>query len=593
MPTSHVFGVKSENPPKGGFRSKWGRPIAYNNIVGNFQISVNCCQLLSIKQIIPTILTNTGILGINFGKVPGNQKIVKPMTQETAFEILKTGYNVYLTGPAGSGKTFLLNRYIDYLKSNKIGVAVTASTGIAATHMNGTTIHSWCCLGVKEQLTEKELKKLGKNRKLKQRLAKTDVLIIDEISMIHDYQLDIVDRICRFFKNPWLPFGGLQVVLSGDFFQLPPVSKNGKKARFVIHSRVWEEMKIKACYLDEMHRQKNDDLVGVLNEIRSGEVSHESVGLILSRENSEVEGWSQKPTRLFTHNVDVDAINRQELDRIEGKSFAYIMRSEGEDFLVKILKKNCLAHERLVLKKGAVVMFVKNNFDAGYVNGTLGVVDGFDESKFPIVKIANGQLIVAAPETWMIEEDGEPLAKVFQIPLRLAWAVTVHKSQGMSLDAAQMDLGKSFEYGMGYVALSRVRTLGGINILGFNEMALKVDPLVIEMDKLFRELSGVIERDFLESGRDFCLEKQREFVKRTAKVQAGESLPDEGKEKKVKTVPGSKAYLPWDDEQDELLKKSFESDSSVKKLAEMFQRSGGAIRSRLRKLGLVEKGRGM
>ena len=194
------------------------------------------------------------------------------------------------------------------------------------------------------------------------------------------------------------------------------------------------------------------------------------------------------PTRLYTHNVDVDSINNEELRIIGGGARGYNMVSVGAEALVMALKKSCLAHERLVLKKKAKVMFVKNNYVEGYVNGTLGEVVDF-ENGFPIVETAGWRKIVVRPEEWKIEEDGEVKARIKQIPLRLAWAITIHKSQGMSLDAAVIDLSKSFVRGMGYVALSRVRTLNGIRLVGINDDALKVSDEVLEFDKKLRKMS--------------------------------------------------------------------------------------------------------
>jgi hypothetical protein len=190
------------------------------------------------------------------------------------------------------------------------------------------------------------------------------------------------------------------------------------------------------------------------------------------------------------------------------------MRVSGARHLVAALKNNCLAPEELVLKKGAIVMFVKNNFEKGYVNGTLGEIHDFNEDGLPIVLINSGRRITAEPASWTIEENGQALARVSQLPLRLAWAITVHKSQGMSLDAAQVDLSKSFEYGMGYVALSRVRSLAGLKLTGINDVALKVNPEISELDQklieasqeICQELAGIsaaekekIKRRFLQS----------------------------------------------------------------------------------------------
>ena len=436
------------------------------------------------------------------------------MNQKTALEILKLGHNVFLTGAAGSGKTYLLNQYINYLKNRGVGVAVTASTGIAATHMNGITIHSWSGMGIKDRITELDLRKLSRNQRVQRRMEKTKVLIIDEISMLHAHQLDNVDKICRYLKEEtFLPFGGLQVVLCGDFFQLPPVQKNrNEKVKFAHASRVWQEMKLKICYLDEQHRQEDDRMLELLNDIRGARVSEKTWEIILSRENKEILGIDQ-PTKLFTHNVDVDAINNRELEKIKEKSLGYGMRARGNRKLVEFLKQSCLAPEKLVLKKGARVMFVKNNFDEGYVNGTVGDVVGFNpENNFPIVRTLQGRKIIVSPVTWEVLEDDIALARIKQIPLRLAWAITVHKSQGMSLDAAEIDLGKSFEYGMGYVALSRVRKLSGIKLLGINEMALEISEEIYELDNGLQELSKDAGQELKKMDWFEKREKQRRFI---------------------------------------------------------------------------------
>ncbi|NTW27059.1 MAG: AAA family ATPase [Candidatus Moranbacteria bacterium] len=410
------------------------------------------------------------------------------MKQKTALDILKLGHNVFLTGPAGSGKTFLLKQYIDYLKKNNIGVAITASTGIAATHMNGQTIHSWSGMGISDTFNEEDYTKLKKRHYHKQKFKNAKVLIIDEVSMLHAHQLDIVNAICKKFKEPFSPFGGLQVILCGDFFQLPPVAKYGQMARFVIESEAWEEMDPKICYLEEQHRQEDKQMLKILNDIRSRSCNQKTLDLIISRQSKTIKN-EITPTRLFTHNINVDAINDLELQKLKEKPNMFLMTSAGNEHLVASVKKGCLAPEMLVLKKGAVVMFVKNNFERGYVNGTLGKVSDFDVNGMPIVKTFAGRTIIATPEKWSIEDGDAALASVNQVPLRLAWAITVHKSQGMTLDAVEMDLSKSFEYGMGYVALSRVRTLDGIKLLGINDMALEVNPKVYELDKILGELS--------------------------------------------------------------------------------------------------------
>ncbi len=442
------------------------------------------------------------------------------MNQEQALDILKLGYNVFLTGAPGTGKTFLLNKYIDYLKDNGKGVAVTASTGIAATHMNGVTIHSFSGMGIKEKLSHGDIKKLQKRSYLKKRFQKTNVLIIDEISMLHSFQFDLVDRICRAFKDTPKPFGGMQVVCSGDLFQLPPVQKGKKTTSFVVESEAWKNMDIKICYLEEQYRQEGGELLSLLNYIRSNAV--EEAKAMLFNVGGERNAFSIAPTKLYTHNIDVDTINNAELNKINEEEFVYYMHSKGSENIASSLRKNCLAPEELVLKKGAKVMFVKNNFDEGYVNGTLGRVVGFDEDGLPVVKTFSGRRVIAEPAKWMLEEEGEIKAEISQIPLRLAWAITVHKSQGMNLDAAEIDLSKSFVEGMGYVALSRLRRFSGLKLLGVNEVALLINQEIFELDKIFKQMSGEAIRNLEKFSFEAKKKEQENFLC---------SLPGSGKSK--------------------------------------------------------------
>ena len=446
------------------------------------------------------------------------------MTQPQALEILKSGYNVFLTGPAGSGKTYLLNQYINYLKENKVELGITASTGIASTHLNGRTIHSWCGMGIEQKLTDSQIEKLKDKELLWERIRYAKVLIIDEISMLNAGRLDLVDNICKQFRENYAPFGGIQVILCGDFFQLPPVTRSDKEdSRFVVESNVWQDMGIKVCYLEEQYRQEDQRFLQVLNDIRGSRVSAETHAILFERLNKPV-GFKIKPTKLYTHNSNVDAYNQFELARLKGDETVYQMQSEGIPHLVKTLKESCLALERLTLKPGAVVMFVKNNFDKGYVNGTLGTVKEIDEeSGYPLIKTVRGQEILAYPEKWTIEDGHKILASISQVPLRLAWAITVHKSQGMSLDCAEIDLSKTFEYGMGYVALSRVRSLAGIKLLGLNDMALKVSDKVTELDKVLQQQSRLDLEEFNQLGREAITVMQQEFVRQPEEAEVAES----------------------------------------------------------------------
>ncbi|HEY0220768.1 MAG TPA: AAA family ATPase, partial [Candidatus Paceibacterota bacterium] len=241
------------------------------------------------------------------------------MTQDQALEILKMGQNVFLTGPAGSGKTYLLNKYIKYLKENSISVAVTASTGIAATHMDGRTIHSWSAIGINEILTQTQLNAIIYNEDIKERIIKTKVLIIDEISMLDARRLDLVERVCRRIRKNPAAFGGLQVVLCGDFFQLPPVPTIGQPPpEFAFNSYAWEKLNIVVCYLEKQYRQEDDRFLKVLNDIRHSQTTSTTRDILMERHQISIDGVN-KPTKLYAKNEDVNAINDFELVQINSE----------------------------------------------------------------------------------------------------------------------------------------------------------------------------------------------------------------------------------------------------------------------------------
>lgn len=408
------------------------------------------------------------------------------------------GNNVFLTGAAGSGKTYVLKEFIKKSKTKDKKVAITASTGIAATHLGGMTIHSWSGIGVKNSLEEINLKSMATRLKLASRICSADILIIDEISMLAAQQLAMVDSVCRTIRESALPFGGLQVVLCGDFFQLPPVSRDNQPAEFAFKSEAWRNLMPDVCYITYQYRQQDADYLRVLKAIRSGEVTQEEINILASRLNRPITS-KVKPPRLFAHNARADAINNFELELLAGEAKSYQMAETGNADLVEQLIRGCLAPQVLNLKVGAKVMFVKNNPGSGYMNGTVGEVVDIDED-YPVVLTKSGDEIIVQPESWEIRDvrdENKILASISQIPLRLAWAITIHKSQGMSLDMAEINLSGAFAYGMGYVALSRVRSLSGLNLTGINEIALQVDPEIIELDRYWQKMSQNLESSFL------------------------------------------------------------------------------------------------
>jgi len=525
------------------------------------------------------------------------------MTQSEALDILKTGVHVFLTGEAGSGKTHVVNAYAAYLREHEVGFAVTASTGIAATHIRGMTIHSWSGIGIHSELTDDEVRRIAESRYVTKRIRRASVLIIDEISMLDGRILTLVERVCRKAKKSGLPWGGLQVVLVGDFFQLPPVSVGGNVAQFAFQSSAWDALSPSVCYLTEQHRQEDDLFLDILSAIRGGTFSETHRLHVESRLVTAESLPEEDMTRLFSHNANVDSINGAELRKLPGKTYSFVMSSRGPDNLVETLKRGCLSPERLDLKEGATVMFTKNNPGEGYVNGTLGVVTGFETTrKYPVVRTRDGERVTVAPAEWTIDEGDEVLAKISQLPLRLAWAMTIHKSQGVSLDSAVRARSLTFDIWQGYVALSRVRRLSGIHLLGVNEKAFLVHPVVSEQDRIFRELSKEAAERYARTSVDELMKQWENFL-----VVTGGKRSEKRKKFGTKSKKGSldtkktgespiaklrekhpKAYAPWTGDDDRILSAMHEEGATTAELCDRFGRQPGSIRSRLRKLGLID-----
>jgi ATP-dependent DNA helicase PIF1 len=408
------------------------------------------------------------------------------VTQEDALAILESGRSVLLTGAAGAGKTYVLNQFIRRAKKQGKSVAVTATTGLAATHLNGTTIHAWSGIGVHDTFTKHLATSLGKTRQ--ELIKKADVLVIDEISMLHDYRLDMVDEVLRAVREKPEPFGGMQVVLCGDFFQLPPVNRaGGRQGSFVTSSQVWLQNVFTICYLQTQFRQRDDEFyTTILNGIRAGMLTRNQLQALQDRAQAVEDPFTPR-TRLLTVNVDVDEVNLEQLDELAGDVHEYVMETHGSKQYVEQLQRSCLAPEILQLKLGAQVMCIKNAQDRKYANGSLGKVIDFEQGTgHPVIELTSGRHVIIRPDTWELMDGEKRRASLIQLPLRLAWAITVHKSQGMTLDAARIDLRRAFVEGMGYVALSRVRSIKHLILDGLNGMALRVSPLARQIETELR-----------------------------------------------------------------------------------------------------------
>lgn len=503
------------------------------------------------------------------------------MRQDIALEVLCKGESALLTGPAGTGKTYLLNQFIREAKAEGKHVSVTATTGLAATHLGGNTIHAWSGIGVADELRPGFADHMSKTRR--DTIEKTDVLIIDEISMLHDFRLDMIDEVCRLVRRRDEPFGGIQVVMSGDFFQLPPVNRNDSRAGgFVVTSQVWQELDPVVLYLQEQHRQDDEELLDILTALRAGDIRRHHAEKLLARAEVEPEN-PEDITELHTVNIDVDTINHAKLWALPGEARTFSQFTTGSANYVESLQRSVLAPSELALKKGALVMAVKNSPQRTYVNGSIGTVVDFEPStEYPIVEFRSGKTVTMVPDSWELRDGDKKRASISQIPLRLAWAITVHKSQGMTLDAARIDLRKAFVPGMGYVALSRVKNIESLYLYGINRTALAISEDALAIDDVLRDKTKKDAERFA-----YLAEKaaqRAEDAKDPVKIKKKAATSSGWAEKIAKmreTYPN--AYKPWTSQDDALLKQEFQNGSDTKALSDKLGRHEGSIKMRLQK----------
>ena len=496
------------------------------------------------------------------------------MDQELALAILMSGRSALLTGAAGTGKTHLLNTFIAQARDQGKKVSVTATTGLAATHLGGNTIHSWSGIGVSDHLVNNFFDRLSKTRR--EVITKTDVLVIDEISMLHDFRLDMVDQVLRGVRENDQPFGGVQLVMSGDFFQLPPINRPGEQGGgFVVYSEVWQELQPAVLYLERQYRQSDEQLLEILTALRHDDIRRHHAETLLAR--TEIEPPPNEDiTELHTVNVDVDDINIQKLASLPGEERSYQQTTTGSKIYVDNLQRSVLAPENLVIKQGALVMAVKNSPQKLYANGSIGTVVDFEPlTEYPIVEFRNGRQVTMVPDVWELRDGERKRASISQVPLRLAWAITVHKSQGMTLDTAKIDLRKAFVEGMGYVALSRVRDLDNLYLYGINRKALAISPDALAIDEVLQRASSEAANHY----RPMLEEMKR---KQSASKKSAKSGSWQQKIAKMReTYP--KAYMPWEKADDNILKQDFIQGATIKRLSKKLGRHEGSIRIRLQK----------
>lgn len=398
---------------------------------------------------------------------------------------IRSKHNLCITGAAGTGKSHLLK----IVKEHFPAIHITASTGIAAVNVSGVTIHSWAGIGNGTLPLEEILKHInsGPGTKVRRQIKKAKILAIDEVSMISNKTMDLINSVFKFVRNSEKAFGGMQIILFGDFYQLPPIIKE-QDEDFCFNSDSWQDAEFKIYELTKIYRQYDMKFIQLLNNIRHAALSDEDIELLKTFENKPVPK-DINPTILVTHNYQAEEINRQKITELLGQEEAiFNMKTTGKDASINFLKKNCLAQESIILRKGCQVMMLKNTYQKqGIINGSIGIVTGFiGKERFPIVQFANGTKIPITPEEWNVEifneekQIKETIATIKQIPLTLAWAITIHKSQGMTLDCILCDLSKIFAEGQAYVAISRLKNLDGLYLKGFNPRNLKINPKVRE-----------------------------------------------------------------------------------------------------------------
>ncbi|XP_070562852.1 ATP-dependent DNA helicase PIF1-like [Ptychodera flava] len=402
-------------------------------------------------------------------------------------EVLKAvldGQNVFFTGSAGTGKSFLLKRIIGALPPD--ATFATASTGVAACHINGITLHQFAGMGSGSQPLEPCIELASRPARARQ-WRKCKHLIVDEISMLDADFFTKLEHVARVVRNKDKPFGGIQVILCGDFLQLPPVTKAGQKRQFCFQSPAWWKCIHKTMELRQVRRQTDTDFINILQHIRVGRCPDEMAEKLAATAANKIDKNGILATRLCTHKEDVEQINVVQLQKLpdDSNSFEAIDSDPG---LVKLINNQCTVKQTITLKKGAQVMLTKNlDVGRGMVNGARGVITGFAKEKgLPIVRFLNGLEQTIGPEKWPIKLGGGACLMRRQLPLQLAWAISIHKSQGLSLDCVEMSLSRVFECGQAYVALSRARNLEGLRVVDFEKSCVRASSDVLKFYQKLR-----------------------------------------------------------------------------------------------------------
>jgi ATP-dependent DNA helicase PIF1 len=426
--------------------------------------------------------------------------------QQIAYDKYIAGHNIFITGPGGSGKSELIRIIYRHAYQHFKEMHVTALTGCAAILLNckAKTLHSWAGIGLGNGTSEDLIQKIKKKSFIKDVWKNTDILVVDEISMLSLKLFNTLNDIGKAIRRNNRPFGGIQLIFSGDFYQLPPVGDylEPDTQKFCFESAEWNNIFPLHCQIElrKIFRQTDEIYATILNQIREGQIKRRSNDLLMNYVNREIDPLLIiEPTKLYPTKKQVEQINvrkmceltsEEELYKIQYLTDCEMTKGEKEirrqytdrDIQLELdfIASNLICEKEYKIKIGAQVMCIINiknvDGDVFICNGSQGIVEGFSSTiiKYPIVRFNNGTVRVMTPHVWISEKI--PGIGVSQVPLILAWALTIHKSQGATLDAAEVDVGSGiFECGQTYVALSRVKSLNGLYLTSFDASRIRIN----------------------------------------------------------------------------------------------------------------------